>query len=142
MQKPIFRKVGMGFIPVNDPAREFFEKTKIGQDVTLTANRDRNLVDHRRAFALLDVVFDCQEIFDTKEKLRHGLTYMAGYVESVVVAKNGVTVMTPKSWSFNNMGQEEFKSLYESLITEALKLLPSGWTDEQLDNAVREIISF
>jgi len=142
MEKPIFRKVGMGFIPINEPAREFFEKTRIGQDVTLKGNRDRNLAHHRKAFALRDVVFDCQERFETPEKLRLGLTYMAGYVESVVVAKNGDTIMTAKSWAFNSMPQEEFNMLYESLKTEALKLLPSGWTDEQLDNAVLEIISF
>jgi len=142
MEKIILRKVGAGFVPVNDPAREFFDKTKLGQEISVKANRDRNLAHHRKAFSLLHVVFQSQEIFDTEEKLRLGLTYMSGYVDSMVVAKNGDTVMIPKSWAFNSMSQEEFNELYESLKTEALKLLPSGWTNEQLDNAVLEITSF
>lgn len=142
MEQPIFKKAGMGFVPVNEPAREFFHKTKDGQLVTLEGKRGRNLGHIRKAFALRDLVFRCQEKFDTPEKLRQGLTYMAGYVDSVVVATNGDVVMTPKSWSFKGMDQEEFDALYSDFKTEALKILPTGWTNEQIDNAVLEIISF
>lgn len=133
---PIYEKHGHMFRPMNPPAVKFLEKTKPFDLVVLQSRQQRNLGFHRKAFALLNVVFDAQEKYDTPEQLRLAMTVHAGYVQQIEV--NETTVLIPESWAFDNkeMTPERFDALFSSMIDFGVGL--SGISEAKL----REIVGF
>jgi len=136
LELPIYEKNGRMFRPMNPPAVLFLEKTKPFELVVLKSRQQRNLQFHRKAFALLNVVFEAQEKYDTPEQLRLAMTLAAGYVTQFEIDEK--TVLIPESWAFDNkeMTPERFESLYSSMIDFGVAL--SGISERQL----RKILEF
>lgn len=132
----IYEKSGRVFRPISPPAILFFEKTKPFELVVLESRKQRNLQFHRKAFALLNIVFNAQEKYETPEQLRLAMTVYAGYVKQIEV--NDTTVLIPESWAFDNkeMTPERFETLYSSMIDFGAGL--SGISEKEL----REIVGF
>ncbi len=140
-EKTTYVRSVYGLIPASQSARDFFNGTKLGQEVTLTSRRERNLAFHRKAFALLEIVYNSQEMYETKEQLRLAMTVGAGFVKELHLIGGGVTLI-PESWAFNSMKEERFDELYSGLVQQGLRVLPRGWDEEELRNVVERINSF
>ena len=68
LELPIYERQGRMFRPMNPPAVLFLEKTKPYELVVLESRKQRNPQFHRKAFALLNVVFEAQEKYSTLEQ--------------------------------------------------------------------------
>ena len=136
LELPIYEKQGRMFRPMNPPAVLFLEKTKPYELVVLQSRQQRNLQLHRKAFALLNIIFEAQEKYDTPEQLRLAMTVHAGYVKQIEVGD--ITVLISESWAFDNkeMTPERFEVLYSSMIDFGVGL--SGISEKEL----REIVGF
>jgi len=132
----IYEKHGRTFRPVNPPAIQFLERTDDFAWVVLQSRKQRNLGFHRKAFALLHVVFEAQEKYRTEEQLRMAMTLAAGYVKQFEIDEK--TILVPESWAFDNkeMTPERFEDLFSSMIDFGVGL--SGIGEKEL----REIVGF
>ena len=135
--KFLVQKTMTGLIPVfnsdHDKLKE--SKLKLGEIYEVEIKKKRNYQFHKKYFALLNLCFENQEVFESIEDLRYFLTMKAGYYKQVDTG-NG-TMFIPKSISFSSMDEIEFEQLYQNTITVICKFI--GIEKEDLLN---EILNF
>lgn len=95
-----------------------FEKAKsipVNVPFEIEYKKKRNILFHRKFFALIELVYQNQEVYNNKEHLRKDLTISAGFYE---IRHNfeGVEIYEPKSISFANMDDVEFSELYNRFV--------------------------
>ncbi len=99
--------------------------------------RPRNPKHHRKLFALLHLIVENSETYDTIEKALVAVKLMAGYCDVHVCPKTNKFVQIPKSIAFESMGQDEFEVFYSAALDGVLKyVLPhidSARADQLLD---------
>ena len=107
------------------------DKIKPGEIVKVTIKKGRNLLHHRKFFALANVVFNNSEGFKSVEQLLYATKKSLGYVEDQILF-TGEVVENVKSISFEKMDQIEFGEFY----TGAVKLWADFLqiTDEELES--------
>ena len=98
-------KTHNGYIPSDDTSYEQSKKIKVGDEVK--ASKPRNAKFHRKAFVLLNLGHDNQDIYDQFEVYRKVITIRAGYYDEAPT-KNGeiyyiynsiITYLLTISWS-------------------------------------------
>ena len=145
------RKLYNSIVPVDELNAELFEKLKPNGEYKATFSRERNAAFHRKAFALLTVVFNAwdtpeleykgQPVQRDIERLREDMTILAGFY-TPVFKYDGTLQPKPKSWAFGSMDQDEFENLYSRLIDVALNKILTGYTREDIDDQVNKILGF
>lgn len=76
----------------------------------------RNIDHHRKLFALIRLVTENSEIYDTEPKALVGIKLATGYFDLVTDPTTGEIVKIPDSISFENMPQEDFEVFYNRAI--------------------------
>jgi hypothetical protein len=127
-------------IPCGAHDEECFEKWRFDVDLRADIVQPRNIKLHRKAFALLNVVFPHTN-YPTVDRLRAAMTIGAGFVDETIDPYTGEAVWYPKSWSFESMDDLEFQELYSRLIDVALKIVPDS-KREDWEEAVDQIVRF
>ena len=146
-----FTKTHAGLIPANEKASEWFHKQKSGSPINILVSSPRNAGFHRKFFAMLNIAYENHEWpeIDTKygkakcsfEMFRSYVTVKAGHY-TVELTPSGEVRATPKSISFGNMEQEEFEQLYSDVLDLILREFLTGWSDDDLKNAVNQMLAF
>ena len=90
-------------------------KLKDGEAVLFTAKRHRNLMHHRKFFAVLKMVCDNCERWETPEQLLIALKVKLGYV-NLITGLEGETIVSPGSIRFEVMDQDSFEKLYDASL--------------------------
>ncbi len=103
------------FLPSHNSDYDALKKIKVGATVSCEIKQPRNVGFHRKFFALMNMVFENQEVFTSIDFMRKELTKAAGYYDEYLNHK-GVKCYEAKSISFGNMKQDEFESLYNSFL--------------------------
>lgn len=100
----------------------------------------RNGAHHRKLFALLQLIAENSETYNTAEKALVGVKLAAGLFDLMAHPVTGEIIQIPKSISFEAMGQEEFETFYSNAIDAVLQhILPQldrGTADRLLDMIV------
>ncbi|HNX82641.1 MAG TPA: DUF1367 family protein [Candidatus Omnitrophota bacterium] len=136
MSKKIFIvKSSTGFLlPGDAEAEEVVNKWKVGSSYSLTYAPARNPKFHRLVFAVASAVTDnapegsCWNGKDAYHFIK-AVELQAGFVDELVDL-NGEVRMVPKSIAFENMAEDEFKKLFDVLISEGARIL--GMTEREL----------
>jgi hypothetical protein len=107
--------------------------------------KPRNLQFHRKYFALLNTVFEMQDIyldfydFFADMKIKIGLYEVkAMYVEDI----GEVFLHVPKSISFAKMDDTAFERVYSKTIDKAIEFYCPGTTYEEMDKAAKRYLEF
>ena len=140
-----------GLLPFDQEAAEWFDKVKIGQAVDAEFKLPRNAKFHRRFFAMLNVAFsnyDWPEV-ETKwgkakcnfELFRKYVTVKAGHYEAALTPTGEVRA-EPKSISWANMDEEQFRKLYSDVLDVILLEFLDNWTDSDMERAIEQMMSF
>lgn len=127
-------------MPCGDLDEEAFHRLPMDRDLRADVVAPRNPGLHRKAFALLNVVWPHTN-YPTVERLRAAMTIGAGFVDETINPRTNEIVWYPKSWSFENMDDVEFKELYNRLVDVALKIVPDSKRDDW-EQAVDQIVRF
>lgn len=131
-----YRKTAYGFVPVSSGARDFHAKTKMEQLVELKGRRPRNPKHHKKLFALLSILADNCEEFDSAEDALVGIKAVLGRgTWKKLHRKAEREVFRPESIAFDAMGQDEFEEFY----TAAVAAVRRWWlpvSDDDLREAV------
>ena len=147
------RKLHSGaLVPVDAVSSQAVMELKTGNIFRAILTMPRNYKFHKKAFALLTVVFEAwkpgeilhkgQPVQKNIERLREDMTILAGYY-SVEFNWKGEPRFKADSWSFASMDEITFAEMYSKLIDVALaKILGSQWTIEDIDHAVEKVLSF
>lgn len=84
------------------------------QDYEVEIKKKRNYLFHKKYFALINLCFENQDIFEDIDDLRYYLTMKSGYVKQINTGKGIMPI--PKSISFSKMDEIEFEDLYQKTI--------------------------
>ena len=115
-----------------------YQKLKgINRDVIykLVITRPRNYLFLKKFFALLNLAYENQDVFNNLDDMRDWLTMKAGFYTRVNTPTG--EIFKPKSISFAGMQEDEFENVYNRVMDEICQWL--DLTNEDLEN---EIINF
>lgn len=153
----VFMKAAGGaLVPADDQTRDVVSKWKLGQGVRVKANRMRDLMRHRKFFAMLNLGFESWEptqpekhadgyrgepIQKNFERFRKDVMILAGFYEPVYSMKGEVR-LEAKSIAFGNMDQDEFEDVYTKVCDVLLQKVLRNYTRDDLDRVVEEMLRF
>lgn len=107
-------------IPAYDSDKEKLKRFKAGEPFFAEVTMPRNLRFHKKFFALMNMVFENQEVYKNLDDLRYDLTVEAGYFEEYV-SFQGEVVRKAKSISFAKMDDTAFAEYYEAVLLTIVK---------------------
>ena len=138
-------------VPADAESAEYLKKHKIGQGFRAKIIRARNILFHRKFFALLNYAFDTWEpeertykgqvVAKNFDQFRADITILAGYFETSVRLDGSVRV-SAKSISFATMDEDEFEKLYSAVIDVLLERIFINQTRGDIENVVNNILAY
>ena len=97
---------------------ELLEKLRPGDVVMAEVKRSRNPAFHRKAFSMMQGLFQNQDAFDDFDRFREWLQIAAGIVDTII-GPDGQTYYKVRSLAWHKMDDIEFERTYQALITAA-----------------------
>lgn len=97
-------------------ARMLKLKSKPGQWLRIEFSTPRHLKHHRKLFALLQLIAENSEVYDSAEKALVAVKLCTGYADPLIHPETGEVLMLPRSISFESMGQEDFDAFYDAAL--------------------------
>ena len=142
MSKKIFIvKTNAGLLPADAEAEEVVKKWKVGHSISLTYAPARNPKFHRMIFAIAQNVVDNapEKSYWSGKDAKHfikAVELTIGMMEEIMDC-NGQVHLQAKSIAYENMDDEEFKTLFDPMITEGARVLviTEGEFLDQLEGA-------
>jgi hypothetical protein len=123
------KEFGGKLVPADEASRAILSKIKTGDVVQVEVKRPRNIMHHRKFWALANVVYSNQEHYPSVDALVAALKAAVGHCD-LVPGKGGNLVAVPKSIAFHKMNQSEFEAFYEKCLDVIAKhFLPGVETD-------------
>jgi len=105
--------------------RRKLETMKPGTWLRIEWARPRNGPQHRKMFALLSLVAENSETYNTTEKALVAVKLCGGFFDLVADPTTGEIVKVPHSISFDKMDQDDFDVFYSAAIDGVLQhILP------------------
>lgn len=151
MTKLLLSKAPNGsLIPMDQATVDYIAKLKVGAAIHGNFSRIRNIMFHRKFFALIGVGYDAwnpkveykgEIIQKNYEAFREEVTILAGFKYSVATI-DGYCGWKAKSISFGSMEQDEFEKLYSAVIDVILSRILTRYTRDDLDTVVDNILRF
>lgn len=126
--------------PADEKAAELLRGMPMGEVVRVKITRPRNVAHHRKFFALLNLVYQNQERYESLEHLLVALKISVGHFETVVMP-SGQIIYTPKSIAFHNMDQGQFEQFYNLCIEKIVKHFLPNATSKALRDEVLELVA-
>lgn len=96
------------------------KKLKAGVQFECTVLKKRNYKFHKKYFALINLVFDNQEIYNNIDHLRYDLTKASGFY-TIRKDMEGNDVVEVDSISFSSMDEITFNDLYSRTLDSIVK---------------------
>ena len=122
MKITLVKQLNGQFKVAYDSDHEKAKKIKVNEFYEFEYKQPRNYRFHKKFFALLELVYQNQEIYTNKDDLREDLTIEAGYYRTYENIK-GNTVKKANSISFAQMDEIEFSEFYNRVIDVIVKWL-------------------
>lgn len=136
----------IGLIPVGDEAYEEKKKLRLGVTYRADISVPRNLLFHRKYFAMLKAAWvllreEERKNFRSEDNFRLYVQMCAGFVEPRYDINGEKFLEVPKSISFSSMDEAEFSDLYNKVGDVVLfLLLQNGVTEEQLNDMIHNFL--
>ena len=146
----LIKAQGGFLIPADEQSAQALQRVKTGEAIRVSATKIRNVLFHRKFFALLNLAYDSWEpMAEYKgekaqknfEQFRNDVVCLAGYHETTVTLRGDVRVKA-KSISFARMQEDEFQELYNSVINVILSRILKNYSKPDLENVINQLISF
>jgi hypothetical protein len=91
-------------------------KSKPGQWLRIEFSTPRHGKHHRKFFALMQLIAENSEVYDTAEKALIAVKLCTGHLDLMPHPETGEIVQIPRSVSFESMGQEDFEAFYDAAL--------------------------
>lgn len=141
MTQPLYFRKDFGkLVPADDAATAALSKIKFGADVQVEIKRPRNILHHRKFWALANLVADNQEHYETAEQVVAALKAATGHCDWFPMKYGEHMVAIPKSIAFHKMDQTEFEAFYDRCIQVVAKHFLPGVESDALRAEVEEFL--
>jgi len=124
-------------IPLYDSDADKLRKINRGVDLEIEIKQPRNYKFLKKFFALINMVYENQDIYINIDHLRKDLTIEAGFYEEHADF-NGEIIRTAKSISFAKMTEAEFSDLYGKFCDTVIRLM--GWDNELIEENIESFL--
>lgn len=121
--------------------RQRLARMKAGDHLRIETARPRNPGHHRKLFALLRLVADNSDTYDTIEKALTAIKLVCGYADPLIHPVTGEFSMIPRSISYEGMDQDEFDEFYNRAIDGVLQHILKDMDRRKFDQLIDIIIS-
>lgn len=119
--------------PAFESDHEKFKKVPLNEPISFKWTKKRNLKFHKKFFALINMVYQNQEVYNNQDEMRYDLTVEAGFFIDKTNFITGEITRHPKSISFDKMDDIEFSEFYNRFIDAVINWLK--WDKQDiLDN--------
>ena len=88
---------------------------KIGAVVKVKISQPRNAKHHRKFYALMNLVFQNQETYETLDDLVYAIKIATFHCKGYLKA-DGSTFYVPRSIAFHKMDQTQFNEFYDRVL--------------------------
>jgi hypothetical protein len=95
---------------------------------------------HRKMFALLALIADNSEIYDTTEKALVAVKLVAGYADPMIDPRTGELTQVPQSIAFDAMDQDVFDQFYQAAIDGVLRFILPTMDRDTADHLLEQIV--
>ncbi len=109
-----------GFAPSDELSEQRTKRIPLGEIVRAEIKKGRNVLFHRKYFALLNLVFQNQDKYKNLEDLLVEIKLKIGYYTEHITTK-GIVIYVPKSISFAGCDQSTFEEIYSKTIDVCLE---------------------
>lgn len=120
MKLTLIKQLNNTFKLAYDSDYDKAKKIKVGEAYECEIKKPRNYELHKKFFALIDLVYQNQELYNNSEHLRKDLTIAAGYYDERYNFQ-GDCIIEAKSISFASMDNLEFQEFYSAVIDTIVK---------------------
>lgn len=100
----------------------------------------RHGAHHRKLFALLALVADNSETYDTTEKALVAIKLVTGYADPVIDPRTGELTQVPQSIAYDSMDQDEFERFYQAAIDGVLRFILPHLDRQTADHLLEQIV--
>lgn len=125
--------------PVDTAGEGALQKLGEGKIVSVEMKQIRNPNHHRLFMALLQIVFNNQDRYDSFDHLRTAITIAVGHCYTVVLPDGSIGV-TPRSISFAAMDQGDFNIFFDNVVGIVCQRWLPTVTSEELRREINEMI--
>jgi hypothetical protein len=137
------RNTEIGLIPLYDSDSFEKGKLKLNEDYEIEIKKARNILFHKKYFALIKLVWlNLPESFDKlyphPDNFRKAVQIMAGFSNTFYLL-DGTQIIESKSIAFENMDELEFWELYNKVLDVIIKYILPLTTKEEIE---QEIFNF
>lgn len=120
--------------------RRRLETMRPGAYLRFEWSTPRNGAHHRKFFALLQLIAENSETYNTTEKALVGVKLAAGLFDLMAHPVTGEIIQVPRSVSFEAMGQENFEAFYTNAIDAVLQHILPHLDREKADRLLDMIV--
>jgi len=120
--------------------RRRLETMKTGTWLRMEWVSPRHGKHHRKFFALLQLVAENSETYDTVEKALVAVKLVTGYCDPVIHPETGEFLQIPRSISYESMDQDEFEKFYSAAIDGVLRHILPHLDKEKADRLIDMIV--
>lgn len=128
MEITLIKQLNGSFKPAYDTDYENAKKIALNEPFVFKYSKPRNYKFHKKFFALINLVYQNQERYNSIDHLRKDLTIASGFYE-IRYGLHGEEITEAKSISFANMTEEEFSELYSAFVDTVVKYFEFSKTD-------------
>lgn len=143
-------------IPASIADQQAFQKLKPGVVYKVEATTERNILFHRKLFAMLNLAFEHwepppvdpkYEKFGTPKKcpdrFREEILIAAGWCELVYSMKYGEVRYVAKSISFSKLDDDlVFEGVYNRCLDAVLNMVLKNYKRDDLEQVIEQLLSF
>ena len=115
------KKTLSGLQPVSNSDEEALSKYKIGDELKAKLTKPRNPKFHRKGFALLNMAYENQDVYNNFDDFRFVVTMKAGFYKRIQTDKG--EVFRTLSISYASMDQAEFEDWYSKVLDVIISFL-------------------
>lgn len=120
--------------------RRRLETMKPGTWLRMEWARPRHGKHHRKFFALLNLVAENSETYDTTEKALVAVKLVTGYADPIIDPTTGELIQVPRSIAYDAMDQDEFEGFYSAAIDGVLRHILTSMDRDTADRLLEMII--
>lgn len=116
------------------------ESMKPGAWLRMEWSSPRNGPQHRKFMALLSLVAENSETYNTTDKALNAVKLAAAYFDPFIDPRTGEIIPLVKSISYDAMPQEEFEAFYSAALDGVLQVILPTMTPETADKLLSMIV--
>ena len=134
-----FRKRLGTLVPWDEQSEAVLAKIPVNEIVMINIKRPRNILHHRKLFALLNLVVSNQEHYQSVEHLLAAIKVEAGHCDTYPM-KDGNVAYIPKSINFASMDQTAFDPFWDKAVDFIVTKVIPDMNRADLENEILEIV--